>query len=178
MSELFALTGQYNQLLDMMTDEEVDEEVLNDTLSAVLGEIEVKSESYLAIINRLDMEVQACEKHLVQWQNALRVRKNAKERLKKALVEAMMQLDVTELKAGDQKIKLVNNGGKQPIRYRYGSLSGLESKDMKIDEVPKEYRKTIVTETVDGDKVRETLESGEKLDWAYLCERGKSIRVK
>ena len=178
MSALFELTGQYNLLLDMITDEDVDEEVLNDTLDAVLGEIEVKSEGYLAVMDKLDMEISACEAHLERWQNALKARKNGKEKLKKALVNAMMQLDVTELKAGDNTIKLVNNGGKQPIRYRYGALSNLESKDMKIDEVPKEYRKVVVSETVDGDKVRQALENGEKLDFAYLCERGKSIRIK
>lgn len=177
MDSLFALTAQYNELYDMLTDESVDEEVVVDTLDAILGEIEVKSEGYVAVINRLDMELDACEKQKKMWEQRYNTRKNAIDRLKKALVNAMMQMDKTEIKAGDNTIKLVNNGGVAPLKYKVGDLI-LSSKEVKIEDIPKEYRKTVVTETVDGEKVRKALESGEKLDFAYIGERGKSIRIK
>lgn len=177
MDSLFALTAQYNELYDMLTDESVDEEVVVDTLDAILGEIEVKSEGYVAVINRLDMELDACEKQKKMWEQRYNTRKNAIDRLKKALVNAMMQMDKTEIKAGDNTIKLVNNGGVAPLKYKVGDLI-LSSKEVKIDDIPKEYRRTVVTETVDGDKVRKALEAGEKLDFAFIGERGKSIRIK
>lgn len=177
MESLFALTAQYNELYDMLTDESVDEEVVVDTLDGILGEIEVKSEGYVAVINRLDMELDACEKQKKMWEQRYNTRKNAIDRLKKALVNAMMQMDKTEIKAGDNTIKLVNNGGVAPLKYKVGDLI-LSSKEVKIEDIPKEYRKTVVTETVDGEKVRKALESGEKLDFAYIGERGKSIRIK
>lgn len=178
MDSLFSLTAQYNELYDMLTDESVDEEVVSDTLDGILGEIEVKSEGYVAVINRLDMELDACEKQTKMWEQRYNTRKNAIDRLKKALVNAMMQMDKTEIKAGDNTIKLVNNGGVIPIKYKSGSLSGLSSKEVKIEDIPKEYRRTVVTETVDGEKVRKALESGEKLDFAYIGERSRRIVIK
>lgn len=177
MDSLFALTAQYNELYDMLTDESADEEVVVDTLDAILGEIEVKSEGYVAVINRLDMELDACEKQKKMWEQRYNTRKNAIDRLKKALVNAMMQMDKTEIKAGDNTIKLVNNGGVAPLKYKVGDLI-LSGKEVKIEDIPKEYRKTVVTETVDGEKVRKALESGEKLDFAFIGDRGKSIRIK
>lgn len=177
MESLFALTAQYNELYDMLTDESVDEEVVVDTLDGILGEIEVKSEGYVAVINRLDMELDACEKQKKMWEQRYNTRKNAIDRLKKALVNAMMQMDKTEIKAGDNTIKLVNNGGVAPLKYKVGDLI-LSSKEVKIEDIPKEYRKTVVTETVDGEKVRKALESGEKLDFAYIGERSRRIVIK
>ena len=177
MNSLFELTAQYNELYEMLTDESVDEEVVSDTLDGILGEIEVKSEGYVAVINRLDMELDACEKQKKMWEQRFNTRKNAIDRLKKSLVKAMIQMDKTEIKAGDNTIKLVNNGGVAPIKYKVGDLI-LSGKEVKTDDIPKEYRRTVVTETVDGDKVRKALEAGEKLDFAFIGERGKSIRIK
>ena len=41
---LYELTDEFRQLLDMMEDPDIDPEVLNDTLEAVLGDIEYKAD--------------------------------------------------------------------------------------------------------------------------------------
>jgi hypothetical protein len=181
MSEsLYALTGQYNELYDLLTnnEEELDEEVIKDTLSAILGEIEVKSENYLKVIDRLDMEEYAADMQIKKWTAIKKLRTNGKKRMKSALAECMEQMGVKEIKAGDSIIKLVNNGGKQPIMYRNALNSKMSGDEVHIEDIPKEYRKVVVSEDKDTDKIRQALEKGEKLDFCYLADRGKHITVK
>ena len=163
MSALFDLVGEYKELYAMLT-EDADDEVIRDTLEGVAGEIEVKSEGYVAIINRLDMEIDACKKQRDMWVHNLKVRENAMNRLKTRLSEAMVQLGKDEIKAGANTIKLTNNGGQLPIMY--------------TADVPKEYIKTTIVEEKDTEKIRKALNEGKNLDFAKFGERGKHIRIK
>ena len=114
MSALYELAGQYKELYAMMT-EEPDNEVINDTLEAVLGEIEVKGEGYLVVCDRLEMEITECEKQVKSWKYELEVRKNALKRLKDRLVNFLMMIGKDEMKAGNRIIKLRKNGGVAPL---------------------------------------------------------------
>lgn len=164
MSEtLFDLTAEYLQLAEMLTDPEQDEQVITDTLDAIMGEIEVKSEGYVAVLNRLDMELDACKKQYEAWAIRKRVRENAIKRLKKALTDTMIATNKEEIAAGDVKIKLVKNGGKLPLEYEE-------------EFVPDNYKR-VVYET-DTEKIRKALDDGEELGWARYGERGKHIMIK
>lgn len=163
MNSLFDLAGEYKELYAMLT-EEPEDEVINDTLDAVIGEIEVKSEGYLGLLNRLDMELDACKKHRDQWINNVKVRENAIKRLKERLASGMMMMGKTELKAGDNTIKLQKNGGRLPLIY-----SG---------DTPKEYLKTTITFENDTDKIRKALDDGKELDFVKYGERGSHIAIK
>lgn len=164
MSEsLFDLVGEYKELYAMLT-ESPDDEVVNDTLEGICGAIEVKSEGYVAILNRLDMEIDACRKQKEMWSEKLSVRENAVKRLKQRLADAMMMLGKDEIQAGDNTIKLQNNGGKLPLVFE-------EDKT-----VPESYMKIILEP--DKEKIRKALESGEELDFAHIAPRGKHIKIK
>ena len=56
---LYELTGQYQELLDMAEAEDVDPQVIADTLEAVGGEIEDKAENYACIIKQLEADAVA-----------------------------------------------------------------------------------------------------------------------
>lgn len=167
MSSLFALTGEYNQLYDMMTETEepVDEEVIKDTMDAIMGEIEVKSEGYIAVMNRLDMEIQACKSQKEAWAKKQKVRENMAERLKERLIIAMTNLGKDEITAGDVTIKLQPNSVAPVI---------IDNEDA----VPKEYKKVTVEEKIDKTKIGNALKSGKKFDWAHFGEKGNHIRIK
>lgn len=160
---LFDLIGEFKELYSMMT-ESPEDEVIQDTLDGVVGEIEVKSEGYLALINRLDMELDACKKHRDEWINRTKVRENAIKRLKERLATGMVMMGKTEIKAGDNTIKLQKNGGKLPLIYKA--------------DTPKEYLKTTITFENDNDKIRKALDEGQDLDFVEYGERGSHIVVK
>lgn len=164
MNELFNLVGEYKQVYDMLTDPEVDEEVVEDTLEGIMGEIEVRAEGFVSIIERIDMEIEACKKHKDEWAAAERIRKNRKARFVDLIKTTMVMLDKTEIQAGDVTLKLQNAGGQLPL---------------KIDEnatVPERFTK--ITIENDNELIRKALNNGEELDFAHFGERGKVLKIK
>ena len=61
MSSLFELTNEFNELYEMATSEDIDEQAFNDTLEGMMFELEQKSEGYIHVIERLDMEAKKAE---------------------------------------------------------------------------------------------------------------------
>ena len=163
MARLFELVGEYNELYEMMTDPEIDEDVLLDTLEGIEGEIEVKAEGYLSVIDRINMEITACEQQKTEWEQRLTVRQNRLKTLKRSLALAMDLLNVKEINAGQRVIKLQTNGGVQPM-------------DVDKDAVPDNYQRIIYEP--DMQKIRAALEEGKELPFARLEPRGKHIRIK
>ena len=166
MSEsLFGLVGEYKELYALLTDtDESDQQIVEDSLESVSGAIEVKAAGYLSILNQLDMEIEACKKQTAEWEARLKIRENAKDRLKKRLLDGMLMLGKNELKAGDVTLKVSNAGGVLPLVFD-------ESK-----AVPEKFTK--ITIENDNKLIREALDSGEKLDFVHFGERGKVLKIK
>ena len=164
MNELFNLVGQYREVYDMMTDPEVDDEVVKDTLEGLMGEIEVHAEGFATMIHRLDMEIDVCKKNKDEWAVAEKVRKNRKARFLDMIKYAMISLGISEIKAGDETFKMQNAGGQLPVV---------------VDEnatVPERFTK--MTIETDKELIRKALNDGEKLDFARFGERSKVLRIK
>ena len=164
MNELFNLVGEYKEVYDMLTDPEVDEQVVEDTLEGIMGEIEVKAQGFVSIIDRLDMEMDACKRHKDEWAAAEKVRKNRKAKFVDIIKTTMVMLGITEIQAGDVTLKLQNAGGQLPLT---------------IDEnatIPERFTK--ITIENDNELIRKALNDGEKLDFAHFGERGKILKIK
>ena len=161
---LFSLVGEMQQLYDMATDPECDEETLNGSIESVMGAIEVKAEGYVNVIKQLEMEQKQAEEVAKLFTLKANIRKNNIERMKKALKEAMEQIGTRKIAAGAFDIKLQTNGGKLPV-----IIDG---------EVPENM--TRVTIEADNAKIREYLEQqeGKKCEWAHIGERGCHIEIK
>jgi hypothetical protein len=162
MNELFNLVGQIKEVYEMMTDPEVDEQVVNDTLEGLMGELSVHAAGIVQLRDRLDMEIDTCKKHKDEWATAEKVRKNRKARLDDLIKATMTQLGVDEIEAGDVTLALKNAGGKLPL-----VIDGT---------VPEKYTK--ITIENDNELIRKALDSGETLDFAHYGERSKSIKIK
>ena len=160
MSTLFELTTDMQALYALATEED-DEQAFLDTLEGLKGMIQDKAASYVDVIQQLDMEAAKADLMAKQFAQKRDVRKNNIKRMKEALMWAMDQMDVKEMPAGDYTIKVVKNGGMQP---------------MVIDgEVPDNMTK--VTVEPDNAKIREFLKEN-TCDWAHLEERGRHIAIK
>ena len=164
MNELFNLIGQYQQVYDYLTDPETDEQVVNDTLEGLMGEIEGNAAQLVPMLNRLDMEIEACKKHADDWATRKNVRENAQKRLKGMIIGAMDALGVKELDAGDVKFKVQNVGGQLGIEY----VNGVK--------VPEKYTK--LTIETDNSLVRAALDAGEELPFAHFAPRGRRLAIK
>ena len=165
MSEsLFSMTEEVKELYDMLTNEELDPQIVLDTLEGKFGEIEVKASAYTAVYNRLDMEMQRSDEISKRYAGIKKARENAIAALKNRLMFAMDNLNVDSLPAGDLTIKIVKNGGQLPME-----ITG---------DVPDNMTK--VTIEPDNAKIRAYLESeeGNDCEWAHFKERGRHIVIR
>ena len=163
MSNLFDIVGEFNELYEMATSEEEQaEQVFIDTLDSLKGELTEKAAGYVAVMNRLDMEMKKAEEIEKRYKAIKESRKNAIQRMKDACMWACENLNVTEIDAGDMTIKVKNNGGQLPI-----IIEG---------EVPQNLCKV----TIEPDKtlIREYLKDHPDCEFAHIGERGKHIEVK
>lgn len=167
MSNLFELTEEYMQLLEMAEDPDVDPEVLADTMEGLTGEIEDKADGYAYVIDGINADVDAIDKEIKRLRARKETLTNNADRIKSHLYNAMLTIGKRKFKTAKHSFTIAKNGGKIPVLY---------APDMKVEQIPLEFVK--VVQEVDKDAVREYLESGKELDFARLGERGESLRIK
>ena len=159
---LFDIVGEFQELYNMATSEEIEaEEAFIDTLESLKGELEAKSAGYVAVINRLEAEQAKAEEVAKAYSAVAKSRKSAIKRMKDTLLMAMDGLNKTEMPAGDLTIRIQKNGGLQPL-----VIDG---------DVPDNMMKVIYEP--DNDKIREFLKEN-TCDYAHLEERGRHIVIK
>ena len=91
MSTLFELTNEFNQLYELATSDEVDEQAFNDTLEGMMFELEQKSEGYVHVLERLDMEAQKATEIADMMKHKADIRKNSP---KKTITETTLTLNL------------------------------------------------------------------------------------
>ena len=165
MATLYDIVGEYQELYAMLTDPDVDEAVLADTLEAVKGELEVKAEGYIKVIRQLSAEIEALEAEADFFKHKAQIRKNNVKRMKEALCAALIATghdDKAGLTAGEFTLKVQNNGGLAPLK-----ITG---------DVPESLTK-VITEP-DGDLIRQYIAEHGQCDFAHLEERGRHLVIK
>lgn len=157
---LYDIQGEFLALYELATEEE-DEQAFLDTLESLKGELEVKASGYVSVMKQLEMEEAECDKVIEAFKAKKQKRANSRKRMSEALMSAMETAGEDVLNAGDYELKIVNNGGLQPLE-----ITG---------EVPDNFMKVIYEP--DNAKIREALQYT-NLDFARLGERGKHLRIK
>lgn len=162
---LYELTGNYKTLLDLAGSMDEDElQTFNDTLEAILGEIEVKADGYAVVLAEIEGRINTVNKEIGRLEALESALSNTRRRMIDRLKMAMEDIGTKEIKTDLHRFKIVGNGGKQPLSIDEGC-------------VPEEYTKTEVKQVPDKDKIRKTLESGEVLPFARLEERGTRLKI-
>ncbi len=160
MSNLYQLTSDYNSVLNMLYDEEVDEEMILDTLEGIEGEIEDKADGYAKIIKELLGDAEKIKSEKQRLEARQKSFENRAKLLKNNLQEVMTKIGKTKFKTELFSFNIQKNGGKQAL-----TIDG---------EVPDTYKKLVD----DLDKIRQALENGENLPFAHLEPRGESLRIR
>lgn len=162
MSNLYKLTSNYETVLNMLYEEDVDEQMILDTLEGIEGEIEDKADGYAKIIRELEAIRDARKEEMYRQQEGARVLDNRIKLLKQNLFNTMKQTGKTKFVTDLFSFNIAKNGGKQSL-----TIDG---------DVPEEYTKIVVEN--DTDKIRQALENGENLLFAHLEPRGESLRIR
>ena len=162
MSNLYQLNQNYETVLNMLYDEDIDEQMVLDTLESIEGEIEDKADGYAKIIKELEAKRDARKAEAKRLTDSAKVFENRVNTLKQNLFNTMKSTGKTKFATDLFSFNIAKNGGKQAL-----TIDG---------DVPEEYTKTIIEN--DTDKIRQALENGENLPFAHLEPRGESLRIK
>lgn len=166
MTNLYDLTDELMQLQAMMEDDDIDPDVLNDTMEAVAGEYELKLESYCKIIKNLEGDIEAIKNEVDRLNAKKKVLDNNIKRLKDAMFNSMKTTDTPKVKGQLFTIAIQKNGGKAPVVLDVEDTSELPDELVKIKEEP------------NLDAIRELLDSVGSCKYAHYGERGESLRIK
>lgn len=163
METMYSLTQDYKELLNLAGSADPEEiEIFNDTLEAVLGQIEVKADGYAAVMTEIKGRANTVSAEINRLK-AIEDRLNFTiKRMEDRLKAAMEEIGTKDIKTDLHRFRIVGNGGKQK---------------MFINDlcVPDSYKEEI--KVPDKEKIREALESGEILPFAYLEPRGTHLKI-
>ena len=162
MSNLYQLTNNYETVLNMLYDEDIDLQCILDTLEGIDGEIEEKADNYAKIIKELEAKQEAKKKEAERLLKDAKTLENRIKYLKNSLQEAMNKTGKRKFSTDLFTFSIVKNGGKQAV-----VIDG---------DVPITYMRKVMEN--DTDKIRQALEAGEELSFASLKPRGESLRIK
>lgn len=168
MSSLYKLTGEYLELLQMLEDEEIDEEIIIDTLEGLDGEIEIKADNYAKLIRNLESTSEAIKKEVDRLNFRKTTFENRIKNLKEHLYNSMKLTGKTKFTTELFSFNIQKNGGKRVLTV-----------DVDLELIPKEY-KIPQPDKLDGDKVRDLIKElgGDKCEFAHLEPQGESLRIK
>lgn len=161
MSNLYKLNQNYQELLNMLYQDDVDEQMVLDTLESIEGEIEDKADNYAYIIAEILNDANACKLEKDRLNKRQKTLENKASQLKQSLADTMKNTGKTNFKTQLHTFRIQKNGGKRAL-----TIDG---------EVPEEYQKTIIEN--DTDKIRQALEDGKELSFAHLEPQSESLRI-
>lgn len=174
MSTLYEITGEFLEILNMLNDDEVDEQLILDTLEGVECEFESKADNIAKFIRSLEGRINAVEKEVERLNNRKKVFENKIKSMKQYLHSSMKVTGKTKFTTDLFSFNIQKNGGKRTLTI-----------DVDLELIPEDY-KIEQPDKVDGDKVREYLkENGIEgqdgsinCDFAHLEPQGESLRIK
>lgn len=159
---LYELSSNFAELFDLIENEEVEQEVLADTLEAIEDGIENKVDNIAKIIKNLDGAVEVFKKE----ENRIAIRRKVMENRVKWLKEyLLLSLDVTKKKKIEAGTFVVRKQ-KNPMSVIVSDKSKLPKKYL-IPQEPKE----------DKDAIKKALKNGEKVDGAEIKPDTYHIRI-
>ena len=161
MSNLYKLNEAWQELVNMLYQDDVDEQMVLDTLESIEGEIEDKADNYAYIIAEILNDANACKLEKDRLNKRQKTLENKASQLKQSLADTMKNTGKTNFKTQLHTFRIQKNGGKRAL-----TIDG---------EVPEEYQKTIIEN--DTDKIRQALEEGKELPFAHLEAQGESLRI-
>lgn len=161
MSNLYQLNQAWQEVANMLYQEDIDEQMIFDTLESIEGEIEDKADGYAKIIKELEAKRDSRKIEAKRLTDSAAVFDNRIKSLKQNLFNTMKQTGKTKFSTSLFNFRIQKNGGKRAL-----TIDG---------EVPKEYTKTLIEN--DTDKIRKALEDGKKLNFAHLEDQKESLRI-
>lgn len=144
MPSLFDLSTDYQQLYDLITEQE-DEQILKDTLASINDAIEDKADGYVAVIKTLEGDNKAIDEEIKRLRQRKTSNQNGVKRLKESLQEVMEQTGKEKFKTALNSYSIANNPPSLDI-----TDESLIPKQYYIEQQPKLDKKELLKVVKDG----------------------------
>lgn len=165
MATLYELTGEYLELLDMLSDPDVDPELIADTLEAMDGQLEVKAEGYGVIIKDMEAEAAKFKAEAERMAKKKKTLENNITKLKEHLKASMIVLDKKKIQTEHFSFTVKTN----PPTCEIDDDKMLPD-EYKIPQPPKTDMKKLLEDL-------KKLPEGETVEYAHI-KRSTSLLIK
>jgi DNA repair exonuclease SbcCD ATPase subunit len=160
MPKLYELTSQYNQIFQSIT-EESDLEHLEEMLSAIEEEFEVKAENIAKLIKSLDGDIKAYKDELDRLSARKKSIENHQERLKAYLEANMRATGKDKIKGNVFTLSMQNNPSKVVLDSE--------------EDIPDEYK--YYEMHIDKKRMLDDIKQGKEVPGAHI-EQTVSLRIR
>ena len=164
MSSIYEITQDYLYLMEMAEMEEVDAQMVADTLEAVEGELEYKAEAYAKIMKNLEGDIQALKSEEERLSQKRKTIENNIKRMKEALQSVMEVTGKTKFKTQLFSFGIQNNAPSVVITAD-------------IKDIPAEYLR-IKEPEVDKTAIKKAIQEGIDLSDIAHLEQSQSLRIR
>ena len=162
---LYELTSEYLDLLAMLEDPDVDEDLINDTLEGIDGELEVKADGYARVMRQMDADAKAIKAEEERLANRRKSLENRSAVLKSRLQQMMEITGKVKFKTELFSFGIQKNPAAVVIDEQY------------IENIPECY--LIIQEPkIDKQKIKEDLKAGLDLEGIAHLEQTESLRIR
>lgn len=159
--KLYEITGALLELLEMATEQDLDQQTINDTLEMVEFEFEEKADGYAKVIKTLEGNVDSIDKEIKRLTERKNTVKNNIASIKKNLENAMLVTGKTKFKT-----TLFNFGiQKNPASVVIDDETMIPQEYL-IPQEPKLDKKSLAAYLKENDE-----------DWAHLVQT-ESLRIR
>lgn len=145
MNNIYELTGDYKKIMALIEEGELDSEMLQDTLEAIEGNLEVKAENYGFIAKNLESQALMLDTEIKRLQERSSYCKKQSESMQQTVFDMM---------------KATNNTGFKTDHFTFKTR---KSSALAVDEyaiIPKEYLKVKTIQSVDKTALKKAIQSG------------------
>ena len=165
MATLYELTSEYLDLLAMLEDPDVDEDLINDTLEGIDGELEVKADGYARVMRQMDADAKAIKAEEERLANRRKSLENRSAALKSRLQQMMEITGKVKFKTELFSFGIQKNPAAVVMDEQY------------IENIPECY--LIIQEPkIDKQKIKEDLKAGLDLEGIAHLEQTESLRIR
>lgn len=163
--EMYRMTNAYNELLQLLYDEEADEQTVIDTLDSLEGAMEDKADALASVLNGLQNDIDGIDKEIKRLQVRKTVLENSKGRLKGYIEAAMRATGKTKFKTTLFTYSIRRSGTRALVL------------DVEPAELPKKYRK--IEYVADNAAIKEMLkrQGADQCTFAHLAPASEYLRI-
>ena len=161
MAKLYEIVGEFKELLEMASEENMDQKLISDTLEGVEFEFEEKADSYAKVVKMLEGDVEAKDKEIKRLTEKKNTIKNNISGIKKNLENAMITTGKTKFKT----LLFGYNIQKNPVSVSIDDENQIP-KDFWIEQEPKLDKKSLAAYLKENE-----------VSWAHLTLT-ESLRIR